>query len=98
MAPLQLTPYQPHALRRTAGGLLYHSHRGTMLPPFLHPPAMEVLRRSWQSGANDILICTAQKVGTHLAKKFVVEVLLALDLLEARHPCAHGDIGHGAIP
>ena len=47
---------------------------------------------------HDILICTHQKVGTHLTKKFIVEILREAAVLHAGHPAAEGDIGKGAVP
>ena len=80
------------------GGFLHHHHRGTMYPPFIDLQATEALAHDWDTGANDIFICTHQKVGTHLTKRFIVEIL--------RHALAErpgniyetGDIGHGTVP
>ena len=45
----------------------------------------------------DIFICTHQKVGTHLTKKFVVELMRAFSFHPPGHGIAMGDIGHGTV-
>jgi len=69
-----------------------------MIPAFIHPDAVAALRQSWDTTENDILICTHQKVGTHLTKKFIVEILREAGALEEGHPASRGDIGKGAVP
>lgn len=54
--------------------------------------------RSWELAANDVLICSHQKVGTHLTKKVLVELIRSCSDLAEQHPLAAGDIGHGAVP
>ena len=47
-----------------------------MILAFIHPDASwQALRETWDTTEHDILICTHQKVGTHLTKKFIVEIL-----------------------
>ena len=53
-------------------GFLHARSQGRMIPAFIHPKATSVLRSTWDTGPQDILICTHQKVGTHLTKKYVV--------------------------
>jgi DNA-binding transcriptional LysR family regulator len=46
-----------------------------MQPPFFHRERVAELKATWDTTARDLLICTAQKVGTHLTKRYVVELL-----------------------
>ena len=80
------------------GGFLHHRHNGRMLPPFIAPDSTQELARTWDTDEQDVFICTHQKVGTHLTKKFMVEVLRATQELPASNPMSDGDIGHGAVP
>ncbi|MFM1811208.1 MAG: hypothetical protein RLZZ336_146 [Cyanobacteriota bacterium] len=79
-------------------GFDHHRYGRTTYPPFIDLPSTAVLRQSWDTAAQDVLICTHQKVGTHLAKKFLVELLQRSHDLPPEHPCREGDIGHGAVP
>ena len=79
-------------------GFWHHRWNGKCYPPFIDPQATEHLQASWDTQANDVLIATHQKVGTHLAKKFLVELIREQADLPERHPMAGGDIGHGAVP
>ena len=79
-------------------GFLHARANGRMIPAFIHPDAMQALRETWDTTEHDILICTHQKVGTHLTKKFIVEILRKASALQAGHPTADGDIGKGAVP
>lgn len=79
-------------------GFLHHSCFGKAYPPFIDGRCTELLRQTWDTEANDVLICTAQKVGTHLAKKYLVELVTRNVALPSLHPCVDGDIGHGAVP
>ncbi len=79
-------------------GFLHARSQGRMIPAFIHPNATSVLRSTWDTGPQDILICTHQKVGTHLTKKYVVEILRAAGALDLDHPAAQGDIGKSAVP
>ena len=58
--------------------------------------AIEQLRENWETQANDIFICTRQKVGTHLTKKFVNEILRVYPY-HLNNPLASGNIGHATI-
>ena len=80
------------------GGYLHHRHAGTMLPPFIAPEAVDALQNTWDTDEHDLFVCTHQKVGTHLTKKFVVEVLRALGDYPEDNPLASGDIGHHSVP
>lgn len=79
-------------------GFLHHRWRGKCYPPFIDNRAIEHLSKTWDTQANDVLIATHQKVGTHLAKKYLVELIRQGADLPARHPMADGDIGHAAVP
>jgi Sulfotransferase domain/GAF domain len=79
-------------------GFAHHRYGGTTYPPFIDLPSTAALRQSWDTTAQDVLICTHQKVGTHLAKKFLVELVKRRQDLPPQHPCREGDIGHGAVP
>lgn len=79
-------------------GFLHHRWHGKCYPPFIDQRATDHLSRSWDTQPNDVLIATHQKVGTHLAKKFLVELIREQAALPSRHPMAEGDIGHAAVP
>lgn len=79
-------------------GFAYRPWRGHVYPPFIDPDQAQRLIDTWDTDAHDVFICTHQKVGTHLMKKFVVEVLRALYRFPSDHPMRDGDIGHGAVP
>lgn len=79
-------------------GFLHHRWNGKCYPPFIDPAATAHLASSWDTQPNDVFIATHQKVGTHLAKKYLVELVRAGVALPADHPLAQGDIGHGAVP
>lgn len=81
-----------------SGGFLHHRFRGTAYPPFIDAHATQALLDSWDTEEHDVFVCTHQKVGTHLAKKFLVEISRALFDYPATHPMASGDIGHGTVP
>jgi len=89
--------FQPLKRMETCG-LMYTSYRDKKYPPFINPKKIEHLHSFWEICSNDILICTHQKVGTHLAKKLLVEIVMAntnhLDDL----PFGNGDIGQDAVP
>ena len=86
-----------NAATKDENGFLHLRFRGRMLAPFIAPEAIESLAQTWDTDENDIFICSHQKVGTHLTKKFVVELLRTFGLPES-HPCASGDIGVAAVP
>ena len=79
-------------------GFLHTRLGRRMIPAFISPNAVSALQEQWDTTAHDILICTHQKVGTHLTKKFIVEILRHAGALQADHPAADGDIGKGAVP
>ena len=79
-------------------GFLHTRLGRRMIPAFISPDAVSALQENWDTTAEDILICTHQKVGTHLTKKFIVEILRKAGALQADHPAADGDIGKGAVP
>jgi len=81
-----------------SGGFLHTRHRGVMYPPFMNLSSISELESTWSAEANDIIICTHQKVGTHLTKRFVVEILRRS---QSHLPdCIYrgGDIGHDTVP
>jgi len=69
-----------------------------MYPPFMDLQAIAELETKWSADANDILICTHQKVGTHLTKRFVVELLRRSQAHMADCIYQSGDIGHDTVP
>lgn len=79
-------------------GFLHTRLGRIMIPAFISPDAVSALQENWDTAPEDILICTHQKVGTHLTKKFIVEILRKAGALQAGHPAADGDIGKGAVP
>ena len=79
-------------------GFLHHRWNGKLYPPFIDQQATAYLQQTWDTQPNDVIIATHQKVGTHLAKKFLVELVRNNINLSDRHPMAEGDIGHGAVP
>lgn len=79
-------------------GFLHHRWNGRCYPPFIDYRATEHLTKTWDTQPNDVFLATHQKVGTHLAKKFLVELVRANVELPGRHPMVDGDIGHGAMP
>ena len=80
------------------GGFLHHRWQGTCYPPFIDPAATRALSESWETDPNDVFLCTHQKVGTHLAKKFIALLVQELLPLPDDHPYRSGDIGHHTIP
>ena len=83
---------------RSCGGLLYHRFRQKVYPPFIDPAVPERMRMTWDTDSDDVFICTHQKVGTHLAKKFALSLVRELSPLPADSIYASNDIGHGTIP
>ena len=78
-------------------GLIYQKFRGKRYPPFISIDATKRLMDEWHTDEHDIIICTHQKVGTHLTKKFVVELLRATHEFPEGSGLANGDIGHGTV-
>ena len=94
--PIQ--PVVPQSPKCPKLGFLHARYNGRMIPAFIDPTAADALSQTWDTSEHDILICTHQKVGTHLTKKFIVEILRTAGVLDALHPAANGDIGKGAVP
>ena len=92
-----LRTFEP-AFERPDGGFLHNRYQKTMFPPFIDNTANRDLADCWDTGPNDIFICTHQKVGTHLAKKFMVELVRKTFPLPTGHIYETGDIGHGTVP
>ena len=88
----------PTTAKCSIDGFLHTRYGERMIPAFIAPNAIDALRNSWDTTADDIIICTHQKVGTHLTKKYVVEILRAAGVLSDNHPAADGDIGKSAVP
>lgn len=84
--------------RLTDDGFLHRSWRGRAYPPFIDPEVCEALATHWDTGPEDIFISSHQKVGTHLTKKYVVEILRTLAVYPAGHGLTSGDIGHHTVP
>lgn len=82
----------------SSAGFLHVKEDRVALSPFIDPNAVKDLRETWSTGPNDIFICSPQKVGTHLTKRFVAGVANALLEERADNPYRSGDIGHGTMP
>lgn len=93
-----IAPVVPAMTKCSEYGFLHTRSRGRMIPAFIHPEATDRLRSTWDTTKHDILIVTHQKVGTHLTKKFIVEILRTCGAIPAGHPVADGDIGKSAVP
>ena len=91
-------PVVPAVAKCKELGFLHARYNGRMIPAFIDPKAIDTLRHNWDTTANDVIICTHQKVGTHLTKKYAVEILRMAGKLMAGHPAADGDIGKSAVP
>ena len=78
-------------------GFIYKTWNNRIYPPFYNPDAIRELQETWNTDENDIFICTHQKVGTHLTKKFVSEVLRSSISYPETNGIHSGDIGHGTI-
>ncbi len=78
-------------------GFLHTHYNEKRYPPFINPDSTRHLKSTWDTEPNDVLICTHQKVGTHLAKKLLVELVLA-NMDHEKVPYADGDIGHHSLP
>ena len=84
--------------RLPVGGYLHRMWRDKPHPPFVDPAVADELRATWCTDPDDVFISTHQKVGTHLTKKFVVELLRAGHDYPAGSGMAAGDIGHDTVP
>ena len=79
-------------------GFTAKSWDSRIYPPFFHPDRISELVQKWEPDMRDIFICTHQKVGTHLTKKFVVELLRNYKFHPPEHGISLSDIGHGTVP
>lgn len=79
-------------------GMICNYSSDRVIPPFMNSESIELLRAVWDTDENDIFICTHQKVGTHLTKKFVVEILRQAYHYPDQSGMASGDIGHATVP
>jgi hypothetical protein len=79
-------------------GFLCHRYKGHAYPPFIQRESSEALAHSWHTAANDVILCTHQKVGTHLAKKFLVELARIAQRGMPGSIYEGGDIGHDTVP
>ena len=93
-----ILPVVPAIAKCPSLGFLHTRQNSRMIPAFIQPEATQTLRDNWDTTEHDIIICTHQKVGTHLTKKYVVEILRAAGILADGHPAADGDIGKSAVP
>jgi hypothetical protein len=93
----KLKTFEP-SRKLNPAGFLHIEGDQKIYPPFFDIHAIEQLRENWETQANDVFICTHQKVGTHLTKQFVSEILRAVYPYPENNPMAGGDIGHAAIP
>ena len=93
----KLKTFEP-SKKLNRAGFLHIEGDQKIYPPFFDLNAIEQLRENWETQANDIFICTHQKVGTHLTKQFVSEILRAVYSYSENNPMASGDIGHATIP
>ena len=92
-----LRTFEP-ALELPTGGFLHHRFNETMFPPFIDHHANSDLADCWDTQPNDIFICTHQKVGTHLIKKFLVEMVRTILPLPKENIYKTGDIGRATVP
>jgi hypothetical protein len=79
-------------------GFIHQIWDNKVYPPFFDREAISRMKATWETDEHDILICTHQKVGTHLTKKFTVEILRNGIQYPPEFGIAKGDIGHGTIP
>jgi hypothetical protein len=79
-------------------GFKYKSWDNRIYPPFYNPEKIKWLQNNWHTDENDIFICTHQKVGTHLTKKFLCEILRNTIDYPVNNGISSGDIGHNTIP
>ncbi len=92
-----LRTFEP-ALEVQTGGFLHNRFNETMFPPFIDHQANSDLADCWDTDPNDIFICTHQKVGTHLIKKFLVEMVRTILPLPEDNIYRTGDIGGATVP
>lgn len=92
-----LRTFEP-SLTEPDGTWLHHQWQGKRYPPFIHRESTAALCETWDTEPEDVFIATHQKTGTHLTKKFVLEVMRALFEYPDAHPYHSGDIGHRTVP
>ena len=92
-----LISFEP-TYRLNSWGFIAKTWNNRVYPPFYHPERINALMTEWEPNENDIFICTHQKVGTHLTKKYVVELMRHFSLHPPGHGIYMGDIGHGTVP
>lgn len=78
-------------------GFLAKNIDGYIYPPFYHEERIQYLKKNWETSEKDIFICTHQKVGTHLTKKYVVELLRQCFSYPEESGIYRGDIGHHTV-
>ena len=93
----RLTVFEPLE-RLRPDGFLYRRWHDRIFPPFIDPSIGQALMDGWDTDEHDIFISTHQKVGTHLTKKFVVEILRHLLPYPNGNGIQAGDIGHATVP
>lgn len=79
-------------------GFKAKSINGLIYPPFYHDTCFDQLKDTWVTDEYDIFITTHQKVGTHLTKKYVMELLRHTYDYPEDSGIYKGDIGHHTIP
>lgn len=92
-----LISFEP-TYRINSWGFIAKTWNERVYPPFYHPERINALMNEWEPNEHDIFICTHQKVGTHLTKKYVVELMRHFELHPQGHGIHSGDIGHGTVP
>ncbi|MEY3052338.1 MAG: hypothetical protein RLY31_2123 [Bacteroidota bacterium] len=78
-------------------GFLHMRWRDKPYPPFISRSGITTLLENWDTDEHDIFICTHQKVGTHLTKQFIVELLRSAIDYPPDNPLSTGDIGHHTV-
>lgn len=71
---------------------------GLVYPPFYNESLIAQLKNNWVTDEFDIFITTHQKVGTHLTKKYIMEMLRFAFPYSKESGIYNGDIGHHTIP
>jgi hypothetical protein len=71
---------------------------GLVYPPFYDESLIARLKNNWVTDEYDIFITTHQKVGTHLTKKYIMEMLRFSFQYSKESGIYKGDIGHHTIP
>lgn len=79
-------------------GMICNFSDSRILPPFINAESIRLLQDTWDTDEHDIFICTHQKVGTHLTKKYAVEILRRVIEYPDGSGMHAGDIGHATVP